>query len=120
MRKNILFKDIVNQKSLENAIRVCLSIGGSTNLILHALALANELDLDLKLKDFDELSKKTPLIGKFKPAADMFLEDLERCGGVSVIQKELESLLYLDTIDINEDKLRDKLMRKLKLYKAER
>lgn len=105
----IKFKDILTNHSMENAIRVALSVGGSTNLILHTLALANEMKLQLSLTDFDQWSKTTPLIGKFKPAANQFLEDLKRAGGVSAIQKELQSLLHLETQDVMGQTLGEKL-----------
>lgn len=83
------FSKVVDRESIRNAIRVGLSVGGSTNMVLHMLALAHELGADLTLEDFEELSRHTPLLGKFKPSAEVFLEDFQRAGGVPVVMKEL-------------------------------
>ena len=85
--------DAVNEASLENAIRVCLAVGGSSNLVLHALALSHELGLGLRLADFDRLSRGTPLLARFKPASPLFLEDFQRAGGVHALMRELRTLL---------------------------
>ena len=84
---------ILDRACLENAIRVCLALGGSSNLVLHALALSHELRLGLCLADFDRLSRGTPLLARFKPASPLFLEDFQRAGGVHALMRELRSLL---------------------------
>lgn len=83
------FSNVVSEASLRNAIRVGLAIGGSTNMVLHILALAAELGIDLALGDFELLSKHTPLLARFKPSAEFFMEDFQRAGGVSAVMKEL-------------------------------
>ncbi len=83
------FSQIVNEAALRNAVRVGLALGGSTNMVLHLLALSSELGLGLTLDDFETLSQHTPLLARFKPASDLFMEDFERAGGVSVVMKEL-------------------------------
>ena len=88
------FRQVVDGPNLENAIRVGLAIGGSSNLVLHGLALAHELGLPLRLDDFDRLSRQTPLLARFKPASDHFLEDFERAGGVHAVLQELRPLLH--------------------------
>ncbi len=88
------FSQVATDASLQNAIRVGLAIGGSSNMVLHALALARELGVALDLDDFDRLSRETPLLARFKPAADYFLEDFERAGGVHAVMRELQPLLH--------------------------
>jgi len=83
------FSQVVTAAALRNAIRVGLAIGGSTNMVLHTLALATELGVDLSLDDFEQLSQHTPLLARFKPAAEVFMEDFQRAGGVPVVMKEL-------------------------------
>jgi len=83
------FSEVVTLAAVRNAIRVGLAIGGSSNMVLHMLALAADLGLDLTLNDFEQLSGHTPLLARFKPAADVFLEDFQRAGGVPVVLKEL-------------------------------
>jgi len=83
------FSRVVTPASVRNAIRVGLAVGGSTNMILHMLALATELNLPLALDDFEALSQDTPLLARFKPSAEVFFEDFQRAGGVSAVMKEL-------------------------------
>ena len=75
--------------SLENAIRFGLAVGGSTNMVLHLLALAAEAQVDLKLDEFDALSRQTPLLTKLKPASELTVSDFHRAGGVPALMKEL-------------------------------
>lgn len=83
------FSHVVTDSSIRNALRVGLAIGGSTNMVLHMPALASELGIDLALDDLEQLSGHTPLLARFKPAAEVFMEDFERAGGVPVVMKEL-------------------------------
>jgi dihydroxy-acid dehydratase len=94
VREGCRFLDILTPASLENAIRVGIAIGGSTNMVLHLLALAEAAGLDLELDDFGRLSRETPLLGKFKPASNYFMEDFERAGGVRTVLKELGDLIH--------------------------
>jgi dihydroxy-acid dehydratase len=96
VREGRRFLDILTPASLENAIRAAIAIGGSTNMVIHLLALAEAAGLKLTLDDFDRLSRETPLLGKFKPASDYFMEDFERAGGVRTVLKELGDLVHGD------------------------
>lgn len=89
--------DILNHRSLENAIRVALALGGSTNMLLHMTALASELGIELPLGRFDELSRNTPLLARFKPASRYTIDDLHAAGGIPVLMKALSPVLDLDT-----------------------
>ena len=96
VREGRRFLDILTPASLENAIRAGVAVGGSTNMVIHLLALAEAAGLKLTLGDFDRLSRETPLLGKFKPASDYFMEDFERAGGVRTVLKELGDLIHCD------------------------
>ncbi|HIQ88858.1 TPA: dihydroxy-acid dehydratase [Candidatus Galligastranaerophilus faecipullorum] len=83
VRENIRPKDIVTRESLRNAIIVDLALGGSTNSILHLLAISNSAGIDLSLDDFEELSFKIPQIIKLDPSSTLTMTDLDNAGGIS-------------------------------------
>lgn len=87
IKKNITPKDIVNKKSLENAIRVDMALGGSTNTVLHLMAIAKEAKVDLGLDSFDRISKSTPHISNLRPGGNYFMEDLHIAGGIPAVLK---------------------------------
>lgn len=82
-------RDILNRDAFENAIRVDLALGGSSNTVLHLLAIANEAGVELPLSIFDDLSKDTPQLASMNPAGEHFMEDLDVAGGVSGVFKQL-------------------------------
>ena len=92
-RNNIRSRDILTQGSLENAVRVCVAIGGSTNATLHLPALAHELGADITLDTFDTISRSTPLIAKFRPASPLSVVDLHTAGGIPAVLQILSPLL---------------------------
>jgi dihydroxy-acid dehydratase len=99
VKQGITARDIINKKSLENAVKVCLAIGGSTNAVLHLCALAYEAEADLSIMDmFDELSKKTPTIAKVYPASHWDMEDLWKAGGIPRVIDRLQSILNMDVM----------------------
>ncbi|MFP9193554.1 dihydroxy-acid dehydratase [Natrialbaceae archaeon A-CW1-1] len=81
--------DILSRKSFENAIALQTAIGGSTNGVLHLLALAREADIDLEIGDFDDISKRTPKIADLQPGGDSVMNDLHEIGGVPVVIRRL-------------------------------
>jgi dihydroxy-acid dehydratase len=83
------FKKVVTQAAINNAIRVLMALGGSTNGILHLLALAAELDIKLDLKDFDRVSRETPLLVRCKPASACTILDFHEAGGVQTLLRAL-------------------------------
>jgi dihydroxy-acid dehydratase len=97
VREGWTARNMVTRPSLENAIRVCLSLGGSTNATLHLPALADCAGIELTPDDFDRLSRVTPLIAKFKPASQHTVVDLDRAGGIPAVLKVLAPLLDGDT-----------------------
>jgi dihydroxy-acid dehydratase len=99
VRQGITSKDIINKKSLENAIKVCLTIGGSTNAVLHLCALAYEAEVEINIMDaFDEFSKNTPTIAKVYPAGNWDMEDFWRAGGIPRVMDRLQSILNMDVM----------------------
>jgi len=89
VKKKIKIRDIVNKAALENAVCVDMALGGSTNTVLHLMAIAKEAEVDITLKDFDRISRKTPWIAKLRPAGDYFMEDLDYAGGIPAVLKRL-------------------------------
>jgi dihydroxy-acid dehydratase len=108
VRRSATFRRIVDIRAMQNAVRTALAFGGSSNMVLHMLALARELGVDLTLDDFDLLSAETPLLAKFKPASGLTVTDLHEAGGVARVMKELSELLSLDC-DTVTGPLRDRL-----------
>ncbi|RUM59738.1 MAG: dihydroxy-acid dehydratase [Persephonella sp.] len=103
VEKDIKFKDIVNEKAIENAFTLDIAMGGSSNTVLHLLAIAKEAGIDFKLEKIDEISGKTPTLCKLAPASNYHIEDLDRAGGISAILKELskKGLLHLDSMTVS-------------------
>ena len=93
VKKNTKPLDIINNKSLENAIIVDMALGGSSNTVLHLMALAHEAGIKLDLKTFDKISKATPHITNLEPAGTHFMEDLEYAGGIPAVLKRLKAKL---------------------------
>jgi dihydroxy-acid dehydratase len=85
---------MLTRPSLENAVRVCLALGGSTNAALHLPAIARCAGVELTLQDFDQLSRVTPLTARFKPASDYTVVDLDRAGGIPAVLRILLPLLH--------------------------
>ena len=84
---------IITKESLENAIVVDMALGGSSNTVLHLMAIAHEAGIKLELKDFDRISKNTPHITNLEPAGAHFMEDLEYAGGIPAVLKRLKGKL---------------------------
>jgi len=89
VRENIRPRDIMTREAFENAIRMDMALGGSTNTILHLPAIAHEAKIELPLDLFDELSKDTPHITSIRPGGEYFMEDLEYAGGIPAVMKVL-------------------------------
>ncbi|WP_075432447.1 dihydroxy-acid dehydratase [Buchnera aphidicola] len=94
--------NLVNQISLKNAMTLDIAIGGSTNTVLHLLAMANEAKIDFTMKDIDSLSRTTPNLCKLSPSTKLYhMEDLHRAGGVMAILSELNNKKMIDTSVLN-------------------
>ncbi|MFA5820763.1 MAG: dihydroxy-acid dehydratase, partial [Candidatus Gracilibacteria bacterium] len=102
IKKNITPRDIMTKKAFENAITVVMALGGSTNAILHLLAIAHSIGVDLTLEDFDRISDKSPQLTDMKPGGKYVTVDLHRAGGLPVIMKVLleAGLLHGDCLTV--------------------
>ncbi len=94
--EGVTARHMLTRPSLENAVKVCLALGGSTNATLHLPALAHEVGVDLTPDTFDRLSRTTPLIAKFKPASELTVVDMHQAGGVPAVLSVLSPLLARD------------------------
>jgi dihydroxy-acid dehydratase len=95
IRKGITTRDILTKKAFENAITVLMALGGSTNAVLHLLAIAYEAEVDLTLEDFHRIGSKVPLLGDLKPFGKFVMTDVDRVGGIPVILRILLDAGYL-------------------------
>jgi dihydroxy-acid dehydratase len=102
VKKNIKPRDILTREAFLDAIAVDLALGGSTNTVLHLMAIARECEIDLTLDDFDELSEKTPTLAKLSPAGPYHIVDLHEAGGVPAVMKELDrkGLIHRDRLTV--------------------
>jgi len=89
-------RDIINKDSIHNAFTVDMALGGSTNSVLHLMAVAHEAGVDFPLPMVNEISECTPQLCKLRPTGDYHLEDLDRAGGIAAVMKELQGLLKLE------------------------
>ena len=89
VHRNVKARDIMTKKAFENAIRVDMALGGSTNTVLHLMAMAHDAQVDLGLEDFDRISRDTPNIAKLRPAGEHMMEDLDVAGGIPAVMKRL-------------------------------
>ena len=93
IKKNVTSRKIMTKEAFENAIRVDLALGGSTNTALHIPAMAHDAGIDLKLETFDEISKKTPHITNMIPGGQYYMEDLDAAGGIPAVLSRLKDML---------------------------
>ncbi len=105
----LLPRDIVTEKSVENAVRVLLAIGGSTNAIVHLTAIAGRLGIPVALDRLNELSDTTPVLVDLKPTGAHYMEDLFAAGGLVGVLRELKPLLHLDCMTVAGETLGDRL-----------
>jgi dihydroxy-acid dehydratase len=111
LKNGIRPRDILTKNAFENAITADVAVGGSTNAVLHILALAQEANLKLDLDDFERISRKTPHIGDMKPGGRFVMADLDRAGGVPLLLKTLldAGLLHGDSLTITGKTLAENL-----------
>ena len=109
VKKGITARQIVTPAALDNAIRVDMAIGGSTNTVLHIPAIAAEFGLDLNLDRFDQLSRETPHLVNLRPGGPHHILDLDRAGGIPAVMSRLSSLLSLDVLTVTGKKLGENL-----------
>ncbi|HEX5211916.1 MAG TPA: dihydroxy-acid dehydratase [Pseudolabrys sp.] len=102
---------IVNVKSVENALRVLLAIGGSTNAIIHMTAIAGRAGVPVSLKRLNELSDTTPVLVNLKPVGNGYMEDFFAAGGMGALMREIKELLHLDAMTVTGETLGERLER---------
>ncbi|MHA1755008.1 MAG: dihydroxy-acid dehydratase [Candidatus Odinarchaeia archaeon] len=107
IKKDITPRKILVKEAFENAIRVDLAIGGSTNTTLHLPAIAAEAGVKIELDDFDRLGRETPHLVDLRPGGPYFMWDMEKAGGVPALLKQLEPLLHLDVLNVSGVTLRE-------------
>ena len=102
IRKGITTRQILTKKAFENAITILMALGGSTNAVLHLLAIAHEAEVDLTLEDFHRVGSKLPLLGDLKPFGKYVMTDVDKVGGIPVILRALldAGLLHGDCLTV--------------------
>ncbi len=100
---------LVNEKSVENALRVLLAIGGSTNAIIHLTAIAGRAGVKVTLDQLNKLSDTTPVLVNLKPVGNGYMEDFCAAGGMGALMRELKPLLHLDAMTVSGETLGERL-----------
>lgn len=101
VREDLKPSDILVRKAFENAIKVNAAIGGSTNFVIHLLAIAGRVGIPLTIDDFDHFSNGIPLIANLQPSGEHFMEDLYYAGGLPAVMKEMQRFLNAECITVN-------------------
>ncbi|REL38063.1 dihydroxy-acid dehydratase [Rhodohalobacter sp. SW132] len=101
VNEDLKLSDVLTRQAFENAIIVNAAVGGSTNLILHLLAIAGRIGVDLDLKDFDDIGSKIPLLLNLMPSGEFLMEDFYYAGGLPVVINELRDVLRKDSVSVN-------------------
>ncbi len=102
---------VITERSVENALRVLLAIGGSTNAVIHLTAIAGRLGVSVKLERLNELSDDTPVIVNLKPTGEHYMQDFFAAGGVGAVLNELKGKLHLDCITVTGESLGERITR---------
>ncbi|HWK46741.1 MAG TPA: dihydroxy-acid dehydratase, partial [Stellaceae bacterium] len=105
IRSGTTIHDIITPNSVENALRVLLAIGGSTNAIIHLTAIAGRAGIAIDLHRLNELSDTTPVLVDLKPTGPFYMEDLYAAGGIGAVLRELKPLLHLDCLTVSGETL---------------
>lgn len=100
VRENLTINKILTREAFENAIKVNAAVGGSSNFIIHLLAIAGRIGIDLKLEDFDELGSRIPLLVNLMPSGKYLMEDFYYAGGLPVVLNELKDQLHINVITV--------------------
>ena len=99
-------KSILTLKAFENAIAVDMAIGGSTNAIIHLVALARRCGLDLDLRRFDEISRRVPVLANIRPSGKFLMEDFYYAGGLPALMAQIADLLHVDCMTVERSDAR--------------
>ncbi|PZX53350.1 dihydroxy-acid dehydratase [Algoriphagus chordae] len=111
LEKDIKPSDIVTRKSIENAVTVAIALGGSTNAVMHIIAIARTAGVDFTIQDFKAINAKTPMIGDFKPSGKFMMEDLHQQGGVPAFMKYMlqNGFLHGDCLTVTGETVEENL-----------
>ena len=111
IRQGIRTRDILTKQAFENAITILMALGGSTNAVLHLLALAHEAKVDLEMQDFHRVGSKVPLLGDLKPFGKYVMSDVDKVGGVPVVLRALldAGLIHGDCITVTGKTMKENL-----------
>ena len=101
VKDDLTMTKILTRQAFENAIRTNAAIGGSTNAVIHLLAIAGRIGIDLKLGDFDDLGRQVPCLLDLQPSGKFLMEDFFYAGGLPAVLREIEHLLHLDALTVN-------------------
>src|SRR6202012_1041551 len=107
VREDLKLSDVLTPQAFENAIITNAAIGGSTNFLIHLLAIAGRIGVDLSIDDFDTTSKGIPLLANLQPSGKYFMEDLYYAGGIPAVMKELDGFLNRDAIAVSGKSIAD-------------
>jgi dihydroxy-acid dehydratase len=116
IRSRITPRHVITPAAVENALRVLLAIGGSTNAIIHLTAIAGRLGIEVPLTRLNELSETTPVLVNLKPTGQHYMEDFYAAGGMSAVLRELKHLLNLDCVSVTGERLGQRLEAEKDLY----
>ncbi len=109
VKENVTFSSILTRQAFENAIKVNAAVGGSTNFVIHLLAIAGRVGVPLTLDDFDKYSNGIPLVANLQPSGKYFMEDLYYAGGIPAVMKEIMKSLNTECITANGKTILDNI-----------
>jgi dihydroxy-acid dehydratase len=101
VKEDLTLSKILTRKAFENAIMVNAAIGGSTNFVIHLLAIAGRIGIELNINDFDKYSQGIPLLANIQPSGENYMEDLYYSGGLPAVIKEMNAIIHHDAITVN-------------------
>jgi L-arabonate dehydrase len=108
-REGLKPSTILTRDAFENAIRVNMAIGGSTNAIIHLVAIAGRVGIDLPLERFDAISRETPFLANVRPSGEFLMEDMYYAGGLPAVMRELQGQLHLDALTVSGKSVRENI-----------
>ena len=114
MKTKFNFRNILNEKAVRNAFAIDMAMGGSTNTVLHMLAIAKEAGVDFNIADINAISKKVSHIAKISPSLpSVHMEDIDKAGGVSAVMHEIAKMntgaLYLDNLTVTGESIGERV-----------
>ena len=101
VKEDLTLSKILTREAFENAIMINAAIGGSTNFVIHLLAIAGRIGVELNMDDFDKFSQNIPLLANLQPSGSFFMEDLYYAGGLPAVIKEMKNVLHNDALTVN-------------------